>query len=101
MNGAQMIAYERERHKTVEGYTAQHDRQHCDLELTRAAECYIDAAKARVRGLLDYANKPFYWPFEDATWKPSPSAVKMLVKSGALLAAEIDRLLEEENNRHA
>ena len=32
------------------------------------------------------------WPWSDKWWKPSDDPVRNLVKAGALLAAEIDRL---------
>ena len=33
------------------------------------------------------------WPFSGAAWRPSNSALKNLVRAGALIAAEIDRRL--------
>jgi len=39
---------------------------------------------------------PPIWPWEKSWWKPTPNdRVKELVKAGALIAAEIDRLLEQ------
>jgi hypothetical protein len=36
---------------------------------------------------------PWLWPFAPERWKPSPSnRIRELVKAGALIAAEIDRL---------
>jgi hypothetical protein len=32
------------------------------------------------------------WPWNDDDWKPSPDPIRNLVKAGALIAAEIDRL---------
>lgn len=32
------------------------------------------------------------WPWDAKWWKPSDDPIKNLVKSGALIAAEIDRL---------
>ena len=36
---------------------------------------------------------PRGWPWEPADWKPDNDPVRNLVKAGALIAAEIDRLL--------
>lgn len=42
---------------------------------------------------------PKHWPFSLAHWKPTPEdRIKQLVKAGALIAAEIDRLQQEEKN---
>lgn len=38
------------------------------------------------------------WPWESKWWKPSNDPIKNLVKAGALIAAEIDRLNAEINN---
>jgi hypothetical protein len=32
------------------------------------------------------------WPWDPSWWKPSPDPIRNLVKAGALIAAEIDRL---------
>lgn len=32
------------------------------------------------------------WPFNRKEWKPSSDPIRNLVKAGALIAAEIDRL---------
>jgi hypothetical protein len=33
-----------------------------------------------------------FWPWDQDWWKPSPDPIRNLVKAGALIAAEIDRL---------
>ena len=40
----------------------------------------------------DPMDPPIDWPWEDNAWKPSGDPVWNLVKAGALIAAEIDRL---------
>lgn len=35
---------------------------------------------------------PDDWPWEPEAWKPEPEAIDNLMKAGALIAAEIDRL---------
>ena len=95
MSGAEMIAFERERQISVEGWTPEHDDQHWDSELIRAAVCY--AAAACSGGWLTVSPTGrgqvwVLWPWDDQAWKPSGDPVRDLVKAGALIAAEIDRL---------
>lgn len=84
-DGISMIAAERERQITVEGWTANHDDAHSDGSLAIAASCYARAAGQNVPASW------IGWPWEDG-WKPSCDRVRDLVKAGALIAAEIDRL---------
>lgn len=88
MSGAEMIAAERERQMAVKGWTPEHDDAHDDSELLRAALCY-----ALPSGLRDPIGRiPRSWPGA-WNWKPSSDdRVRELVKAGALIAAEIDRL---------
>ena len=90
--GIELIAVERERQLSQEGWTPQHDDEHKDGVLARAAMCYA----AEVTG-LDESNQVFNvktwaWPWEERWWKPSDDPIRNLVKAGALIAAEIDRL---------
>jgi len=91
-NGAALIAAERQRQITVEGWTPEHDDEHSDCELTAVAKCYLCA-----NGCLHPERAPLneiFWPpkWSDEWWKPSPDPIRNLVKAGALIAAEIDRL---------
>lgn len=79
--GAALIARERERQVAVEGWTTQHDDRHADCELVRAAQAYLDPTGGRED-----------WPWEAEWFKPSVDPIPNLVKAGALIAAEIDRL---------
>lgn len=106
MNGAELIAAERERQVSEEGWTTEHDDQHGDGSLAIAAACY--AVPERIYVQRDFAVGPHFqdpWPWydsEDARKRQSnyPNAIategterlRMLVKAGALIAAEIDRL---------
>lgn len=85
--GTALIAAERERQVQVEGWTPAHDDAHTRQELAAAAIIYIHY---RNRG----ANfpTPLNWPWDRAWWKPSDDPIRNLVKAGALIAAEIDRL---------
>lgn len=91
-DGATLIAAERRRQVEQEGWTPEHDDAHTDESLRRAALCY---ARLELGGGWDV---PDDWPWEPEAWKPRDN-VTCLVKAGALLAAEIDRLQRERNSR--
>lgn len=85
-NGAALIATERKRQIEQEDWTPEHDDEHDRGELARAAICYskaMDADEGPSEG----------WPWELGWWKPTNDRVRNLVKAGALICAEIDRLL--------
>lgn len=84
--GAQLIAVERARQISAEGYTAEGDDRQTAGELAMAAACYATPPTHRDRPL------PILWPWSGMVWRPSPSRIRELVKAGALIAAEIDRL---------
>ena len=101
-SGSDLIAEERERQKEVEGWTPEHDDEHTDGSLALAAACYAQAGGC---GWIDGASAvPENWPksWDENWWKPRPAAgglveiddaIDMLKKTGALAAADIDRLL--------
>lgn len=89
-DGLALIAAERRRQVEVEGWTPEHDDAHDTGELADAAACY---AAARIAGQKPSSR----WPWSLDWWKPSPdNRVRDLVKAGALLVAEIDRLRRRE-----
>lgn len=93
--GADLIAAERKRQVEDEGYTPDHDAEHDeDCALAWAARCYIDAATIPLDQWEFIKVPPLNWPWERDAWRPSRGAdrVRDLVKAGALIAAEIDRL---------
>lgn len=82
--GTELIAEERARQISAEGWTPEHDDKHGMSELAMAAVCY--ATPAAHRGTT-------YWPWSSRWWKPTPeNRIRELAKAGALIAAEIDRL---------
>jgi hypothetical protein len=92
-SGAELIAIERERQITVEGYDADHDDgEHVGGELAQVAQHYVDVAEAQRANLPDWERVPTAWPWQEIFWKPSPDAIRNLTIAGALIAAEIDRL---------
>lgn len=88
--GVEAIAVERRRQVIVEGWTPEHDDEHKGGEMRVAAACY--AGDMRV---FDRASPP-QWPWDETWWKPKGTR-ENLVRAGALIAAEIDRLDRLEN----
>jgi hypothetical protein len=98
--GVELIAAERQRQIDQEGWTPEHDDQHRAGELGQAAACYADPGRETrprwvegISGRMARAAIPLRWPWEYGSWKPTPDdRLRELVKAGALIAAEIDRL---------
>jgi hypothetical protein len=108
MSGVELIAAERERQVKEEGWTPEHDDGHTLGELSDAGAAYADVASAMTRGASaeefpeDMMLSEGDWPSEwEGWWKPSNDPIRNLVKAGALIAAEIDRLLRAEGKRKA
>lgn len=91
MNGVDLIAAERQRQIDVEGWTPAHDSSHQEHEMLVAAVCYL-AVPGSPWKPLSSSPTPALWPWDTAWWKPSDDPIRNLVKAGALVAAEIDRL---------
>lgn len=101
MSGVELIAAERLRQTEEEGWTPYHDDGHEFGELAVAAATYAlppEIREERIQ-ILDsrYKSEPTLrfalWSWDEQWWKPSPEdRVRELVKAGALIAAEIDRL---------
>ena len=89
MKGAELIAAERHRQVTQLGWSAAHDDSHRCGELVVAAIRYAtqDLRRPKLRILAARS-----WPWAREWWKPSVITERNLVKAGALIAAEIDRL---------
>ena len=90
--GIELIAAERERQITAEGWTPAHDDAHQNAEMTHGARCYLGHALGLEYGMERQPRKPIEWPWDAEWWKPSTDPVRDLVKAAALIAAEIDRL---------
>jgi hypothetical protein len=90
--GIELIAAERQRQIEVERFDVINDNGYENDDLAVAAAIYAlpDFNRQRVTARHPV---PFLWPFADEWWKPTPNdRIRELVKAGALLAAEIDRL---------
>lgn len=102
--GIELIAEERQRQINDEGWTPEHDDQHVENELANAAATYAMDSDCREALMNIYDCKltgiPPTWPWEDEWYKPTPdNRIKELVKAGALIAAEIDRLNRIKENK--
>ncbi len=92
----QEILTERERQKHREGWTLEHDDGHEQGELAQAAAMYAlhepsIHARIPVPRLVTRGGVPMWWPWEPGWWKPR-SHRENLVRAGALIVAEIERL---------
>ena len=101
MNGAKRIAAERKRQIKEEGWSEYHDDVTWSHgELARAAACYAMPGYIRKKLVGDVRSKVGLfdiWPWNVAHWKPAPdNRIRELEKAGALIVAEIDRLLRLE-----
>lgn len=90
-DGAALIAQERRRQVSVEGWDSDHDHGHQDAELAVAAFCYLGGYIERHHAAHE-PDVPEEWPWDRRWWKPK-DPVRDLVRAGALIAAELDRLL--------
>lgn len=97
--GAELIATERERQVEEEGYDPSHDDEHRNGQIAMAAVCYA-AGERKVYTKREVWNGFEFkdpWPWE-ANWdrRGHHDRIRELVKAGALIAAEIDRLKRKE-----
>lgn len=84
LNGAALITQERARQVSEERWSFQHEDEHLAGELRRAAMCYLSNG-------YQVSPAPDGWPWERSSWKPT-NYKQNLIKAGALIAAEIDRV---------
>lgn len=95
MNVVRDVLAERERQKSVEGWTVEHDDRHILGEMGNAAAAYAMTQRQRDRNRADnrVSSAPACWPWSPGWWKPVPTNRRRdLVKAGALILAEIERL---------
>jgi hypothetical protein len=92
IDGIGLISIERTRQMTEEGWTPEHGNNHKHGELGVAAACYAGLSGRYVTAPKSSVSAPFSWPWKKKWWKPSDDSIKNLVRAGALIAAEIDRI---------
>lgn len=83
MDAYEWIRDEREA-QVAKGYTAEHDNEHDGCELAWAAVSYASYAADEDQGMP-------LWPFDEAPEIPG-SQLEALVKAGACIVAEIERV---------
>lgn len=93
------VIAERNRQIDDEGFTGEHDDGHAEDELAAAGACYANPFKIEISGdgiferpLMD-GEVPLGWPggWDDVWWTPKTRR-QDLVRAGALIIAEIERL---------
>lgn len=85
--GIELIAIERKEQIEKHNWTLEHDKNYENNELLFAAEIYLMAPFMPKESIFKA------WPWAIEWLKLSPeNRIKELAKSGALIAAEIDRL---------
>lgn len=91
---AKDVLAERERQKSVEGWTPEHDDHHTDRELARAAAVYALHSAQPPKLIFSpelQEEIPENWPWSKCYFKPYGPR-RDLVRAGALILAEIERL---------
>jgi hypothetical protein len=106
MNGVELIAAERKRQVEGEGWDAEHDAQHTEEQLAWAACYYAMPGSFRAK---EVSRNCFVLPIDvfkltkwNAGWakRGAKDRIRQLTVAGALIAAEIDRLLAKEKENH-
>lgn len=97
--GVTAIAQERRRQIEGERFDPTADQQYHQGELARAAACYVRleamrSVAATVPGTAVDDRVPPEWPWARCWWKPKDRRSN-LVRAGALIAAELDRMDRE------
>jgi len=98
--GVELIAEERKRQIEQEGWTSEHDSEHKDGELANAGAYYAmtDDMISNIDSEWGNDMHLHIWPFDLKWLKRTPNdRIKELQKAGALIAAEIDRLQNEQS----
>lgn len=92
--GLRRIVAERREQMDLHGYDPTNDDSYTGGELMMAANAYLLAA------LFPNSNPStasVVWPWDDEAFKPAEDPRKNLMKAGALIAAELDRLYRKEH----
>lgn len=85
------VLAERARQVEAESYTPERDDQYTSGQLADAASTYAWWARSWNLPYAQCTHTPTMWPWAPETWKPQPQR-QMLIKAGALILAEIERL---------
>lgn len=91
------VLAERQRQISAEGWTPDHDDCHDRSELAQAAACYALSGTPADKAVFIHGRwkdpRDLFWPWswDRSWWKPTDRR-RDLVKAGALILAEIERL---------
>lgn len=89
------VLAERHRQIDMEGWTPKHDDEHANGDMARAAATYAITGSSDGRNFTDDGSTPSVierlWPWDWAWFKPKGRR-RNLVKAGALILAEIERI---------
>ena len=115
--GVELIVLERARQISEEDYDDAHDDEHGGSEIAMAAACYVaSAADKRIYVMEEFAASVSFtdpWPWDERHDKrpyyknilqrpeSDVQRIRMLEKAGALIAAEIDRLIRKKRKKSA
>jgi hypothetical protein len=94
--GLELIGLERKRQVNEEGWTPEHDDGHHGRELALAAACYAAGEPVYVQRFFDGDEDHMVdaWPWEcEFDKREKHERIKQLAIAGALIAAEIERLI--------
>ena len=90
-DAARDVLAERQRQISAEGWTPEHDDAHEEGSLACAAGCYAIHAGLPDEARVPKGWAPQDWPWGAEWWKPKDRRSD-LVRAGALILAEIERL---------
>lgn len=85
------VLAERARQVEAESYIPERDDQYTSGQLADAASTYAWWARSWNLPHAQCTHTPTMWPWAPETWKPQAQR-QMLIKAGALILAEIERL---------
>ncbi|WP_284459713.1 hypothetical protein [Cupriavidus campinensis] len=98
-SAARDVLAERQRQIGAEGWTPEHDDEHIPGTLSQAAGCYIEW-NGYEQSVVPEGAIPINWPWAADWWKPKDER-RNLVRAGALILAEIERLDRAARNSSA
>jgi len=92
-DAARGVLAERERQVSVEGWTPDHDDEHASGSMAIAAACYALTTRRRELEVQTVSmEKLWQWTGWSSQWFKPKDSRSNLVRAGALILAEIERL---------
>jgi hypothetical protein len=94
-SGIELITEERNEHVEKHGFDSIHDKNNSNGELAQAAAYLLSLEFYNWPGNEGWVDYPDSWSYEYQDKLRKKSKIDRLKIAGSLIAAEIDRLLEE------